>query len=171
MNIFTYLPSEYSPEELEKRWDEYTSPARFAGNDDTLDLIFSATRRGNRIKLVRRAGTTHEPYAAVFRGRIVADKNGSALKGVFTKSIADYVITAIIISIAAMMRVYAESRGSDLYTTNVLLALCIVGGMLLLMNYRRTKRKYVEFMSSVTGKDIGLYRSRREMKNDETNGD
>ena len=39
--------SEYSQNTLIEKWDEYTSPARFAGSDDTMDLIFVSKRKGN----------------------------------------------------------------------------------------------------------------------------
>ncbi|MBR0231523.1 MAG: hypothetical protein IJQ53_04790 [Clostridia bacterium] len=49
------LESDYSKEELISRRDEYTSSARFAGSDETLDLIFVSKRNGDRIKLIRKS--------------------------------------------------------------------------------------------------------------------
>ena len=161
----TTLHSDYGKEELTSRWDDYTSAARFAGSDDTLDLIFVATRRGDKVKLVRKSRSMHEPYAAVFRGRICSAGNGSAIKGVFTKSVFDYLFTAVLIALAFAVRGYAESRGASLYASNVILAAVILGSIVLLYNYRGTKRKYTEFMCRITGKETDVFRSRRETKN------
>ena len=38
------LESKHSVSALSSRWDERTSPARFAGNDDVLDMIYFAKR-------------------------------------------------------------------------------------------------------------------------------
>lgn len=161
------LPSSYPAETLIKRWDEYTSPARFAGNDDTLDLVFTSKRRGNKVKLVRRSGTMHEPYAAVFRGNIVETDKGSEIRGIFTKSVFDYIFTFGVIILAFFIRQSAESRGAELYTSNVLLAACIIIGLFLLFNRRSAKRRYVEFMTGITGIESNQFISKRELKTKE----
>ena len=160
------LQSDYGKEELAARWDDYTSAARFAGSDETLDLIFVAKRKGDRVKLVRKSNSVHEPYAAVFRGKLCSKGNGSFIKGIFTKSLFDYIFTALVIALAFVVRGYAESRGASLYTSNVILAAVILGGLALLYNYRGTKRRYVEFMCRITGKESDAYLSRREAKKD-----
>ena len=45
------LKSSYSADQLAVQWDKRTSPERFAGNDDFMDLCFAGFRKGNRIKL------------------------------------------------------------------------------------------------------------------------
>ncbi len=85
------IRSGHKREVLESRWDEMTSPARFAGCDDTMDLIFVAKRSGGRVRLVRKARIAHEPFCCVFRGKISGSGSGSVIKGVFTKSVADYI--------------------------------------------------------------------------------
>ena len=81
--------SGYSATELISRWDEYTSISRFAGSDETMDLVYISKRRGNRVKLVRKAQLSREPFSTVFRGRIKNSKNGSEIVGCFTKSLLD----------------------------------------------------------------------------------
>ena len=90
------IRSGHKREVLESRWDEMTSPARFAGCDDTMDLIFVAKRSGGRVRLVRKARIAHEPFCCVFRGKISGSGSGSVIKGVFTKSVADYFIVLLI---------------------------------------------------------------------------
>lgn len=158
------LGSDYSKEELISRWDDYTSAARFAGSDETLDLIFVSKRSGDRIKLIRKSNSVHEPYAAVFRGRIYGKGERSCIKGIFTKTVIDYAFTALIIALAFVVRSYAESRGASLYTANVILAAAIVFGILLLFNYRGTKRRYTDFMCRITGRENELFRTRGETK-------
>ena len=158
------LESDYSKEELLSRWDEYTSAARFAGSDETLDLIFVSKRNGDRIKLIRKSNSVHEPYAAVFRGKISGEGGRSCIKGIFTKSVLDYIFTALIIALAFVVRFYAESRGASLYTANVILAAAIIIGILLLFNYRGTKRRYTDFMCRITGRENELFRARGETK-------
>lgn len=90
------LESDYSKEELISRRDEYTSAARFAGSDETLDLIFVSKRNGDRIKFIRKSNSVHEPYAAVFHGKISGEGGRSCIKDIFTKSVLDYIFTALI---------------------------------------------------------------------------
>ena len=59
--------SRYSKDELISRWDEFTSPARFAGTDDVMDLIFVSKRKGNKVRLVKRARTKRDPFACEAR--------------------------------------------------------------------------------------------------------
>ncbi len=85
-----FLKSRYNEAELAARWDERTSPARFAGNDDLMDAVFVAKRKQNRVILIRKARGSWDPFATVFRGRIVPLPDGSAIKGYFTKRLLDY---------------------------------------------------------------------------------
>ena len=145
------IKSNYKAEELEARWDEMTSPARFAGCDDTLDLIFVAARKDRKVRLVRKARIAREPFCCVFRGKISANGSGSSIKGVFTKAIADYIIVLIITALLFYVRHEVILRGSAPYTVNVLLAVWIVAAILLLYNTKRIRRKYIEFLERIAG--------------------
>lgn len=158
----TVFPSKYSSEELTKRWDEYTSPARFAGNDDNMDLIFVSKRNGSKLNLVRRARASREIFSSIFRGKIVATDNGSEIQGYFTKSIFDYVSVVAIIGILFYIRTLVIERGGNINAINTLLAAGIIGGMLLLINTRRTKRKYAEFIFRITGEELPIFKSKKE---------
>ena len=87
-----HLESRYSTEQLLARWDERTSLARFAGNDDVLDVIYVASRKKNRVFLIRKARRTLDPFATVFRGRIFPCGDGSVLQGSFSKRLFDYIL-------------------------------------------------------------------------------
>ena len=106
------IRSGHKREVLESRWDEMTSPARFAGCDDTMDLIFVAKRSGGRVRLVRKARIAHEPFCCVFRGKISGSGSGSVIKGVFTKSVADYFIVLLITALLCYIRQEMFLRGS-----------------------------------------------------------
>jgi len=162
MAVFT---SNYSQSELIERWDDYTSISRFAGCDDTMDLIFCSKRNGDRVKLVRKARAAKEPFMVVFRGNIKKTEAGSKITGLFTKSIADYILIAVVLTIVFAMRYYAGVRNVNLTTANTLLVCAIVLSLLALICRRKTKRKYEEFISRITGIDNGIYLSKREAKN------
>lgn len=154
--------SEHTKEELKRRWDEYTSPARFAGSDDHMDLIFVAKRSGDRVKLLRRARTMADPFSCVFRGKICSDGERSSIKGIFTKRIVDYFSVLILLAIMFFMRSEVIAHGDDPYTINVLIAASSVLGLLLLYNSRRSKRYYADFIARITDKEHGLFLSKRE---------
>jgi hypothetical protein len=160
--------SNYSTDELINRWDEFTSPARFAGNDDTMDLIFVSKRKGNRVKLVRRARTKRDPFACVFYGKIEESENGSRIRGLFAKSIADYFAVALIIAFFAYLSYYVASNGDSSVTINSLLGASVVIGILLLHNTRSVKRKYAEFISRITDIENDKFFSKKELR--ELNG-
>lgn len=160
------FPSELSPEELAEKWDDYTSPARFAGNDDTMDLIFMGERSGDKVRLVRKARTVREPFTCVFRGRIKKTEKGSEIQGVFTKSLFDYVFIGLIIAFMLYIRTIVVERGSSLVSVNALLAITIIGGVALLLNYRSAKRRYAEFIFRITGTDLPLFQSKQDTKDD-----
>ena len=141
--------SEYSANVLKERWDEFTSPARFAGNDDTMDLIFVSRRKKDKVRLVRRSRLARDPFACVFRGEIADNQ----IVGVFTKSILDYVVIAAVYALLLYIRSYTISNGNSLKTINSLLAIAVLAGVALLFNTKRTKRKYIDFISRITGKD------------------
>lgn len=162
------FPSDFSSEELTERWDEYTSPARFAGSDDTMDLIFVAKRKNNKIKLVRRARTVSELFTCVFRGEIKRTGQGSEIKGHFTKSYFDYLICAIALGLLFYIRSFVIERGTSLGAMNTILIAAIIGGILLLSNFRPTKRKYAEFICKITDKDTKMFLSRSESREEKS---
>ncbi len=154
--------SAFSAEELAERWDDYTSPARFAGNDDTMDLIFMGERNGDKVRLVRKARTVKEPFTCVFRGRIKKQEQGSVIEGVFTKSIFDYILVGLLIAFVFYIRTIIVERGGSLVSVNALLAITIISGIALLFNYRSVKRRYAEFIFRITGQELPLFRSKRD---------
>lgn len=156
--------SDFSVEKLIENWDDFTSPARFAGNDDTMDLIFVAKRKDDRVKLVRRARFSREPFSTVFRGKIRKTKNGSEIVGVFTKTIFDYVFSAAVIGFIYYVRSIIIERGASLNTINALLAISIIAFLLLLLNTRATKRRYSDFLCRITGKPNDKFLTKREQK-------
>jgi hypothetical protein len=156
------FPSDFSVEKLIENWDEYTSPARFAGSDDTMDLIFVSKRNKNKVKLVRRARFAREPFSTVFRGKIKKTKSGSEIVGVFTKTILDYVISAAVLALLFYIRAIIIERGGHLNTINVLLAVSIIAFLLLLMNTRGSKRHYSDFICRITGIDVNYFLSKKE---------
>ncbi len=158
------FPSGFSPEELAERWDDYTSPARFAGNDDTMDLIFMGERNGDKVRLVRKARTVREPFTCVFRGRIKKTEKGSVIEGVFTKSIFDYLLVGLLIAFMFYVRTIVVERAGSLVSVNALLAITVVGGVALLLNYRSAKRRYAEFIFRITGVDLPMFQSKKDDK-------
>ena len=143
------IKSKLMQDKLKENWDEYTSPARFAGSDENLDLIFTAKRNDDKVKLVRRAKTSREPFACVFRGRLKQTEEGSEIVGFFTKSIFDYIIVAFILAILFYIRYTISERGDSLNTINAVLAFAIIFAILLLLNTRSAKRRYCEFLSRI----------------------
>lgn len=149
--------SDYSVEELIERWDEYTSPARFAGSDDMMDLIFVSKRNGDNVRLVRRSRSSRDPFACVFRGRIKAKRQGSQISGIFTKAIFDYAVVAAVWALLFYIRSFIIERGDALKTINVLLVCALVIGVALLYNTRRARLRYSEFISRIVGKENTLF--------------
>ena len=141
------IRSGHKREVLESRWDEMTSPARFAGCDDTMDLIFVAKRSGGRVRLVRKARIAHEPFCCVFRGKISG--SGSVIKGVFTKSVADYFIVLLITALLFYIRHEVILRDRKQYTINFLIAFWLVAAVMLLYNAKRAGGKYIEMLNRI----------------------
>ena len=162
------FPSDYSPEELLERWDEFTAPSRFAGNDDTMDLIFISKRKNNKVKLTRRARIAREPFSSVFHGKIRKTEKGSEIAGFFTKSPFDYAIVGVILVLLFYVRGLIIDRGGDLQTVNILLGVGIVCGLALLFSFRHSKRKYADFIFRITNKEIPIFLSRKEIKKRES---
>lgn len=163
------FPSDLSPEELAEKWDEYTSPARFAGSDDTMDLIYMSRRNGYKVNLVRKARSAREPFSCIFRGRIKKSEKGSELVGFFAKSIVDYVVVAGLLALVFYIRSLIITRGENPGAINIILMVALVGSALLLYNTRAAKRRYSEFIFRITGKEIPIFLTRNEKKESEKN--
>lgn len=159
--------SSLSKAELAEKWDEFTSPARFAGSDDAMDLIYVSKRKDDKVRLVRRARSRRDPFSCVFRGKIKSRDGGSEISGFFTKALFDYFAIAAIIALLFYIRSLVMERGESLGTVNVLLACSIIGGFLLLYNTRSTKRRYADFIVRITGGENDRFLSRKEMREKE----
>ena len=156
--------SRFTVDELINRWDEFTSPARFAGADEIMDLIFVSKRKGNKVRLVRRARSKREPFSCVFYGRIESKEQGSEIKGIFAKSLIDYVAVAMIVALFAYIRYVVVARGDSPVTVNVMLAASIIIGAFLLYNTRSAKRKFAEFLSCITDTENEKFKSKKELR-------
>ncbi len=159
--------SKLSYDELKARWDEFTSPARFAGSDDNLDLVFMSKRNDDKVKLVRRAKSTREPFSCVFRGRIKKSENGSEIVGVFTKAWIDYIFVAIVLGLMFYIRNGISERGEPMNTINAVLAFSIVAGILLLLNTRATKRRYCDFIARIADVEHRYFLKKNENAEEE----
>ncbi len=142
----------YTESELIRRFDERLSPARYAGNDDVMDLKFVGTRRGNKIKLFRRSGTSGLFFSSVFRGQIVTEDKRAIIKGYFTKSIADYFLSAFWLGFVYIIFQSAKQRGTTMSTANFLAGASILAVILLLRTGKKTKKEYIEVLLDVTGR-------------------
>lgn len=144
------LKSSQTPEELMLRWDERTSPARFAGSDELMDSIFMASRKGDRVFLIRKASGALDPFATVFRGRIVSCGTGSAIKGCFTKRLFDYL--ALLALGALDWLIYARALESGNASESLTVACIAIAVLLLLIAVplRGARRRYREFLEEIT---------------------
>ncbi|HAN21232.1 MAG: hypothetical protein A2Y15_06665 [Clostridiales bacterium GWF2_36_10] len=143
------LKSKYRKNELIARWDDRINPARFAGNDDILDLTFYGSRHKNNIKLIRRSGVARDPFSAIFRGKIISTPEGSAIKGIFTKSIFEYVITVLFLGFILFLYRVIKERGGSFSAINVLLVASLLMAFLFLFNRKATKRRYIDFLNDI----------------------
>lgn len=149
------LKSKWTTEQLMQRWDEKTSPARFAGSDALMDSIFIASRKKERIFLIRKASGALDPFATVFRGRIVPCGEGSAIKGYFTKRLFDYVLLLLLAALDGFVYNRALESGN---AGNSLTGFCIAFAVLLLLAavpLRGSRRRYREFLEEITACENG----------------
>lgn len=147
------LESKFTPEQLAQRWDEKTSPARFAGNDALMDNIFIASRKEDRVFLIRRASGALDPFATVFRGRIVPCGSGSAIKGRFTKRLFDYLLLLVLAFLDGFVFYRAMDEGS---VSPSVTGFCIAFLVLLLLiafPLRAPRRRYREFLEEIASHD------------------
>lgn len=143
------LNSNLTVEALERRWDEQTSPARFAGSDELMDNIFIASRKEDRVFLIRKASGALDPFATVFRGRILPRGEGSVLKGRFTKRLFDYVLLLALFALDAAVFLQGLLAGE---ADASLAGWC--GGfalvlLLLAVPLRSARRRYRAFLESI----------------------
>jgi len=143
------LVSEHSENELYLRFDERINPARFAGNDDVMDLYFYGSRKGSRIKLTRRTGISRDPFSTVFRGKIVRTEEGSEIRGFFTKGFLDYIFVSIGLFFIFAIYMVVKSRDASLTAINTILIASLVLAILLLNTWRGTKKRYIDFLKDI----------------------
>ncbi len=143
------LGSKMTVEALEQRWDEQTSPARFAGSDELMDNIFIASRKKDRVFLIRRASGALDPFATVFRGRIVPCGEGSALKGRFTKRLFDYILLLALFVLDALIFLQSWLAGeADLSLAGWCGGFALVL-LLLAIPLRSPRRRYRAFLEGI----------------------
>lgn len=145
------LKSRYSPEQLTARWDERTSPARFAGNDDVLDNIYIASRKKNSVFLIRKARGALDPFATVFRGKILSCGAGSELRGRFSKRLFDYIL--LLLLLALDLFIYERAAVQTALTDGVKYGCAAFAVVLLLLAVPlpSAKRRYRAFLLEITG--------------------
>ena len=146
--------SSLSKEKLISNWDEYTSPARFAGSDDIFDDIFISFRKGDRIKLARKPRASFDMFSTVFRGKLGGDEKSSYIKGVYTVGIIDYVVSFIIAAVYAYIVYTVYERNGSVFDGKVLL-LAAIGILLLWLALRPksgAKKKYASLFDKITEK-------------------
>ncbi|MCH5182820.1 MAG: hypothetical protein J1E00_01465 [Oscillospiraceae bacterium] len=147
------LESKFTPEQLTQRWDEKTSPARFAGNDALMDNIFIASRKEDRVFLIRRASGALDPFATVFRGRIVPCGGGSAIKGHFTKRLFDYVLLLVLAFLDGFVYYRAMEEGSVSPSVTGFCIAFVVLLLLIAVPLRKPRRRYREFLEEIASHD------------------
>lgn len=135
---------------LIKEFDERTSEARFAGNDEILDNIFVTERKGDRFILIHKAKALRDPFAAIFHGRISKTVDGTCISGYFTKSVLDYIITALFFVFLMIIRDEVISRGESPLTVNVIIAIYMLLALSFLLTFKSTKQKYIDFFKDIT---------------------
>ena len=143
--------SAFTKEELTARWDVITSPGRFAGANETLDWVYNASRKGDRVKLVKKPRAAYDPYATVFRGKIESRGGASRIRGVFTKSVFDYVITAVISAVYFGVCAEYLSRAHDRTVPLILISVGIAAVIFALTPMPGKIRKYGALIREVTG--------------------
>lgn len=134
---------------LIKEFDERTSEARFAGNDEILDNIFVAERKGDRFILIRKAKALRDPFATIFHGRISKNIDGTYISGYFTKSVLDYIITALFFVFLMIIRDEVIGRGESPLTINVIIVIYTLLALSFLLTFKSTKQKYIDFLKDI----------------------
>jgi hypothetical protein len=148
------LKSCFGSDELEQRWDERTSPARFAGNDGVMDDIFIASRKGTRVFLIRKGRNTWDPFSTVFRGRIFPSGSGSFIKGYFSKRYFDYVLL-VFLAIITVYFAYQDYFINGFSASSILFYVSVISILTLLaIPLPSARKKYMAFMKEIADKEI-----------------
>ena len=143
--------STYNKSELIARWDEITSPARFAGANAELDWVYNSFRKGDKIKLVKKPRASYDPYATVFRGKIEQTKNGGQIRGLYTKGLFDYIITAVIGAVYFGVCAEYLSRAADRTVPLLLISVGVIVVLFALIPFPGKRKKYGALIREVTG--------------------
>lgn len=141
----------YKKDELIKRWDDITSPARFAGANETLDWVYNASRTKDKVKLVKKPRAAYDPFATVFRGKIEEAKNGSQIRGVFTKGVFDYIITFFVAVVYFGVCAAYMSRVTDQTIPLLLISVGVIIILFALIPFPGKRKKYGALIRKVTG--------------------
>lgn len=146
------IKSGLSLEELVRRWDERTSPQRFAGGDELFDNVFIAERNGEKIKIAYKPKSGPDLFSTVFRGRLIKNGERSAISGLFTKAGVDYILAcALAVVFFAVMKAVSD-RGAGV---TVIYAGCAVFAavmILFLIPKKSFKKKYLELFEDIVQK-------------------
>ncbi len=141
-----------SKNELTARWDERTSPQRFAGGDDLFDNIYIARRSGDKVKLAFKPRSGPDLFSTVFRGRITGGESGSAITGSCTKSGADYALACVLAVIMAVMLKAMYDRGLGVVGLYTGMLICAAVLAVYLLPKRGARKKYAEFLKDIARK-------------------
>ena len=142
--------SKYGKDELIARFDDLTSEARFAGADEMNDWVFQSKRTGDKIKIVRKPKSAYDPFASVFRGRIIETEYGSAIKGVYTKSVFDYVFAFFVFLIYFTVCAKYYGSADDKTTPTVMILAGVAILLLIFSSLPHTRKRYGNFIRRVT---------------------
>ena len=150
------IESKLTHEDLCAYWDDRTSAARYAGNDGDLDNVFIAKRKGDRIRLVRKAMNVIDPFATVFWGQLLPlpegeGKNGSksVLTGFFGKSVLDYILLAVLVGVDAFVFFYNLAKGSLNTTVIAGCAAFLLVFVLLVIPTKSARERYTDLLDDV----------------------
>ncbi len=147
--------SNFDKETLTARFDDLTSEARFAGADEQNDWVFQSSRKGDKIKIVRKPKSAYDPFASVFRGTIIEDGKGSAIKGIYTKSLPDYIFTFFVFLIyyTVCFKYFASAEDKTVPLILILSGAAVI--FLLFSSLPHTRKRYGDFIKRVTGGEDG----------------
>ena len=147
------LKSNHSVSQLIARWDDRTSPARFAGNDDVLDTVYRAKREEDRVYLIRKGSSSIDPFTTVFRGKISRDGEGSVLEGKFTKRSFDYVLLVLFLGLDVAFAMRSYLLGDLTYGGMLGCGLFALLMILLAIPTPWAKKRYTAFLRDITRED------------------
>ena len=143
------LKSKLTKEALTARWDDRTAPARFAGNEDLEDNIFMATRKGDKVTLIRKARGAWDPFATIFKGKITSDGEYGILEGTFGKRVLDYAILIGLGVLDFLFYFYASPERQTRSMAGFCLCFAVIL-ILLAIPTRSAKKRYRAFLEDIT---------------------